>query len=71
LVHLDDLFLKITKDYEEFDDACLAICQLERALEFLLELRSEYIGRPGTSNRKKKKSLNVAAGAQLCHRNRA
>lgn len=43
LVHMDDLLLHLDNDSEEFDDARLANHQLERALEFFIELRSEYM----------------------------
>lgn len=66
LVHMDDLFLHLDKDSEEFDDAWLANCQLERALEFLLELRSEYNIRQMSINQRKTKSLIVATGPQIC-----
>jgi PleD family two-component response regulator len=40
---MDDLFLHLDNDSGEFDDAWLANYQLERALEFFIELRSEYM----------------------------
>lgn len=43
LVHLDDLLLRLDKDTDGFGEAWLTNQQLERALEFFIELRSEYI----------------------------
>ncbi|MGO9621568.1 MAG: response regulator [Desulfobaccales bacterium] len=43
IVHLDDLLLKLDNDSEEFCDAWQANGQLERALEFFFELRSDYL----------------------------
>jgi hypothetical protein len=43
LVHLDDLLLLLDKNNEEFSEAWLANQQLERALEFFILLRSEYM----------------------------
>lgn len=43
LVHLDDLLLRLDKNNEEFSEAWLANHQLERALEFFILLRSEFM----------------------------
>ncbi len=43
MVHLDDLLLELDEDSEEFDHAWLLNHQLGRALEFFLEMRSEYL----------------------------
>ncbi len=43
MVHLDDLLLELDEDSEEFDHAWLVNQQLGRALEFFLEMRSEYL----------------------------
>jgi CheY-like chemotaxis protein len=43
MVHLDDLLLRLDDNSEEFDDAWLVNQQLERALEFFIELRSLYL----------------------------
>lgn len=64
LVYMDDLFLQLDNDSQEFDAAWLATCQLERALEFLLELRSEYMIRQKSIN-KKRRNLRLW---QLVHR---
>jgi CheY-like chemotaxis protein len=43
IVHLDDLLLELDEDSEEFAHAWLVNEQLGRALEFFLEMRSEYL----------------------------
>ncbi len=43
MLHLDDLLLRLDNDSEEFGEAWLANQQLQRSLEFFLELRSEYM----------------------------
>ena len=43
MVHLDDLLLQLDNKSSEYDDAWLANQQLERALEFFIELRSLYL----------------------------
>ena len=53
LVHMDDLLLRLDNDSGEFDDAWLANNQLERAFEFFIELRSEYMIRKESINPKK------------------
>jgi CheY-like chemotaxis protein len=65
LVHMDDLLLHLNHDSGEFDDAWLANHQLERALEFFLELRSEYMIQQESVNQKKKKSYNFNAVEKL------
>jgi hypothetical protein len=40
LVHLDNLLLRLNKNNEEFSEAWLANQQLERCLEFFIQLRS-------------------------------
>jgi len=67
LVHMDDLLLQLDNDSGEFDDAWLANHQLERALEFFIELRSEYMIRQDFINQKKTKSYNLTAAETLLH----
>jgi CheY-like chemotaxis protein len=67
LVHMDDLLLQLDNDSEEFDDAWLANHQLERALEFFIELRSEYMIRQESINQKKTKSYKSTAVDVLSH----
>jgi len=43
MVHMDDLFLNLDRNLEQFDDALLADQQLSMALGYLIELRSFYI----------------------------
>jgi CheY-like chemotaxis protein len=43
IVHMDDLFLNLDRNLEQFDDALLADQQLSMALGYLIELRSFYI----------------------------
>ncbi len=43
MVHLDDLLLQLDNKSSEYNDAWLANQQLERALEFFIELRSLYL----------------------------
>ena len=67
LVHMDDLLLHLDNDSGEFDDAWLANHQLERALEFFIELRSEYMIRQDSINQKKTKSYKLTAVDKLLH----
>ena len=67
LVHMDDLLLHLDNDSGEFDDAWLANHQLERALEFFIELRSEYMIRQESINQKKTKSYKLTAVEKLLH----
>jgi len=67
LVHMDDLLLNLDNNSGEFDDAWLANHQLERALEFFIELRSEYIIRQESINQKKTKSYKLTAVENLLH----
>jgi PleD family two-component response regulator len=67
LVHMDDLLLRLDNDSGEFDDAWLANNQLERALEFFIELRSEYMIRQESVNQKKTKSYKLTAVEKLLH----
>jgi CheY-like chemotaxis protein len=67
LVHMDDLLLQLDNDSGEFDDAWLANHQLERALEFFIELRSEYMIRQESINQKKTKSYKSTAVEILSH----
>jgi CheY-like chemotaxis protein len=66
MVHMDDLLLRLDNDSGEFDDAWLANQQLERALEFFIELRSEYMIRQESIN-KKTKSYKLTAVEKLLH----
>jgi CheY-like chemotaxis protein len=59
MVHMDDLLLHLNNDSGEFDDAWLANHQLERALEFFIELRSEYMIREKSIDQKKAKSFKL------------
>jgi CheY-like chemotaxis protein len=67
LVHMDDLLLHMNNDSGEFDDAWLANHQLERALEFFIELRSEYMIQQESINQKKTKSYKFTAVEKLLH----
>jgi CheY-like chemotaxis protein len=64
MVHMDDLLLHLDNDSGEFDDAWLANHQLERALEFFIELRSEYMIRQ-ESIKKQAKSYKLTAVEKL------
>ncbi|MCG2772212.1 MAG: hypothetical protein L6277_09005, partial [Desulfobacterales bacterium] len=66
LVHMDDLLLRLDNDSGEFDDAWLANNQLERALEFFIELRAEYMIRQESINQKAK-SYKLTAVEKLLH----
>jgi CheY-like chemotaxis protein len=66
LVHMDDLLLHLDTDSGEFDDARLANHQLERALEFFIELRSEYMIRQ-ESIQEQAKSYKLTAIEKLMH----
>jgi CheY-like chemotaxis protein len=66
MVHMDDLLLHLDNDSGEFDDAWLANHQLERALEFFIELRSEYMIRQ-ESIKKQEKSYKLTAVENLLH----
>jgi CheY-like chemotaxis protein len=65
MVHMDDLLLHLNNDSGEFDDAWLANHQLERALEFFIELRSEYMIRQESISQKKAKSYKLTAAEKL------
>lgn len=67
LVHMDNLLLHLDNDFGGFDDAWLANHQLERALEFFIELRSEYMIRQESINQKKTKSYKLTAVEKLLH----
>jgi CheY-like chemotaxis protein len=67
LVHMDDLLLHLDNDSGEFDDARLANHQLERALEFFIELRSEYMIQQ-ESIKKQAKSYELTAVEKLLHK---
>ena len=67
LVHMDDLLLHLDNDSSEFDDAWLANHQLERALEFFIELRSEYMIWQESIHQKKTKSYKLTAVEKLLH----
>jgi CheY-like chemotaxis protein len=66
LVHMDNLLLHLDNDSGEFNEAWLANYQLERALEFFIELRSEYIIRQ--ENQGKTNFYNLAAAEKLLHK---
>jgi CheY-like chemotaxis protein len=66
LVHMDDLLLHLDNDSGEFDDARLANHQLERALEFFIELRSEYMIQQESINQKQE-ILYKSAVEKLLH----
>ena len=68
LVHMDDLLLQLNNDSKEFDDAWLANHQLERALEFFIELRSEYMIKQESINQKKTKSYKLTDVEKLLHK---
>jgi two-component system, response regulator, stage 0 sporulation protein F len=67
LVHMDDLLLHLNNDSGEFDDAWLANHQLERALEFFIELRSEYMIRQESIPHKRTKTYEFNAVEKLLH----
>ena len=64
MVHMDNLLLHLDYDSGECEDAWLANYQLERALEFFIELRSEYMIPQGSSN-KQAKSYKLTAVKNL------
>jgi CheY-like chemotaxis protein len=68
LVHMDDLLLHLDKDSGVFDDAWLANQQLERALEFFIELRSVYMIRQESINQKKTRSYNLNTVEKLLNK---
>src|SRR4030043_1437174 len=67
LVHMDDLLLHLNNDSGEFDDAWLANQQLERALEFFIELRSEYMIQQKSINQEETKYYKLTAVEELLH----
>jgi CheY-like chemotaxis protein len=67
LVHMDNLLLHLDNDSGDFDDAWLANYQLERALEFFIELRSEYMIQQESVNQKKKKYYKLTTADKLLH----
>jgi hypothetical protein len=67
LVHMDNLLLHLDNDSGEFDDAWLANHQLERALEFFIELRSEYMILQESINQKNTKSYKLTTVEKLLH----
>jgi len=67
LVHMDDLLLHLNNDSGEFDDAWLANHQLERALEFFIQLRSEYMIQQESINQGKIKYYKLTAVEELLH----
>jgi CheY-like chemotaxis protein len=67
LVHIDNLLLHLDNDSGEFDDAWLANHQLERALEFFIQLRSEYMIQQESINQKERKSYKLTAVEKLLH----
>jgi CheY-like chemotaxis protein len=67
LVHMDDLLLHLDNDSGEFDDAWLANHQLGRALEFFIELRSEYMIQQESINQEKTKYYKSTAVENLLH----
>jgi CheY-like chemotaxis protein len=67
LVHMDDLLLQLDNDSGEFDDAWLANHQLERALEFFIELRSRFFIRQGCINQRQIESYKLTGTETLLH----
>jgi CheY-like chemotaxis protein len=69
MVHLDDLLLRLDNNSDEFGDAWEANGQLERALQFFFELRSEYlIWQEGPFvNNNKRESYNLTIKDKLLH----
>jgi CheY-like chemotaxis protein len=69
IVHLDDLLLSLDNDSKEFADAWQANGQLERALNFFFQLRSEYlIWQEGSFvNNYKIESYNLTIKDKLLH----
>ena len=67
LAHMDDLLLHLDNNSGEFDDAWLANHQLERALEFFIELRSEFMIQQESINREKTKHYKLTAVEKLLH----
>ena len=68
LVHMDNLLLHLDNDSGEFDDAWLANHQLERALEFFIELRSEYMIQQKSINQKERNFYKFTANEKLLHK---
>jgi CheY-like chemotaxis protein len=67
LVHMDNLLLHLDNDSGEFDEAWLANYQLSRALEFFIELRSEYMIQQESINQEKTKYYKLTAVEKLLH----
>jgi CheY-like chemotaxis protein len=67
MVHMDNLLLHLDNDSGEFDEAWLANHQLSRALEFFIELRSEYMMQQDSINQNEKKSYKSSAVEKLLH----
>jgi CheY-like chemotaxis protein len=67
MVHMDNLLLNLRNDSGEFDEAWLANHQLERAVQFFIELRSEYMMWQESINQEKAKSYRFTGIDQLLH----
>jgi CheY-like chemotaxis protein len=67
LVHMDNLLLHMDNDSAEFDEAWLANHQLSRALEFFIELRSEYMLQHDSINQNETKPYKPTAVERLLH----
>ena len=67
LVHMDNLLLHLDNDSGEFDEAWLANQQLSRALEFFIELRSEYMIQQNPADQNETKSYKSTAIENLLH----
>jgi hypothetical protein len=67
LVHMDNLLLQLDNGFGEFDEAWLANHQLSRALEFFIELRSEYMMQQDSINQIETKSYKSTAVEKLLH----
>ncbi|MFZ0280849.1 MAG: response regulator, partial [Bacteroidales bacterium] len=67
LVHMDNFLLHLDNDSGEFDEAWLANHQLSRALEFFIELRSEYMMQQDYNNIKETKAYEPTAIEKLLH----
>jgi CheY-like chemotaxis protein len=67
LVHLDNFLLHLDNDSADSDEAWLANHQLERALEFFIELRSEYMIQQKSINQEETKYYKLTAVEELLH----
>ena len=67
IVHMDNLLLHLDNDSREFEEAWLANHQLSRALEFFIELRSEYMMQQDSVKQNETKFYQSTAFEKLSH----